>query len=139
LIVQLAAWMEDERCQSPLMPVPTVDPAPLAGLLSGLPDLRLALLNTALVPGDKRLPPLVKAGNVFFDLARLEQIEGLAALLKSVPVERILFGSFSPMFYFESTMLKLRESVLSQTQTGKILEQNARRLLAASSGEGRTP
>jgi predicted TIM-barrel fold metal-dependent hydrolase len=135
MIVQLAAWMEDERHQHPLMPVPTVDFAPLAGLLNDLPDLRVVLLNAVHVPADRRLPPLVKAGQVFFDLAKLELIEGLAKLLKRVPVERILFGSYSPMLYFESTRLKLRESVLSETQTRKILEENARQLLAASDGE----
>ena len=135
MIVQLAVWMEDERHQNPLMPVPTVDLAPLAGLLSDLPDLRIVLLNALHVPMDRRLPPLVKAGQVFFDLAKLELIEGLAKLLKHVPVERILFGSYSPMLYFESTLLKLRESVLSETQTRRILEENAQRLLAASSWE----
>jgi hypothetical protein len=129
MIVQLAAWMEDERHQHPRMPVPAVDLAPLAGLVSDLPDLRIVLLNAVHVPGDRRLPPLVEAGHVWFDLAKLELIEGLAKLLERVPVERLLFGSFSPMFYFESTMLKLRESVLSETQTRAILQQNARRLL----------
>jgi predicted TIM-barrel fold metal-dependent hydrolase len=139
LIVQLAAWMEDERHQNPLMPVPTVDFAPLAGLLEKLGNLRIVLLNTVHVPGDRRLPPLVKAGQVFFDLAKLELIESLAKLLGQVPVERILFGSYSPMLYFESTLLKLRESVLSETQTRKILEGNARRLLAASGWEADKP
>jgi predicted TIM-barrel fold metal-dependent hydrolase len=135
MIVQLAAWMEDERHQHPLMPVPAVDLAPLTGLLNDLPDLRVVLLNAVHVPGDKRLRLLAEAGQVFFDLAKLELIEGLAELLGQVPVERILFGSFSPMFYFESTLLKLRESALSETETRRILEENARRLLAASSRE----
>jgi hypothetical protein len=135
MIVQIAAWMEDERHQNPLMPVPTVDPAPLAKRLSELPDLRIVLLNCVHVPTDRRLPVLVEAGQVFFDLARLELIEGLAGLLKRVPVERILFGSYSPMFYFESTLLKLRESVLNEVQIEKILKANAVRLLAASRPE----
>ncbi|NUQ65744.1 MAG: amidohydrolase family protein [Pirellulales bacterium] len=136
MIVQLAAWMEDERHQHPLMRVPAVDLAPLVGLLGDLPDLRIELLNAAHLPGDKRLPALVKAGEVFFDLAKLELIAGLGELLKHVPVERIVFGSYSPMFYFESTLLKLRESDLDEAQTAKILEANARRLLAGSSREG---
>ena len=138
LIVQIAAWMEDERHQSPLMPVPTVDPAPLAGILGEVPDVRIVLLNTVHVPGDKRLSLLFKAGHVFFDLAKLELIESLAGLLKRMPVERILFGSYSPMFYFESTLLKLRESVLSEAQTEKILRSNAAGLLAASRKEAGT-
>jgi predicted TIM-barrel fold metal-dependent hydrolase len=97
--------------------------------------LRLVLLNAFHGPGDRRLPPLVQAGRVFFDLAKLELIEGLAKLLQRVPVERIVFGSYSPMFYFESTMLKLRESALGESQIRQILEQNARRLVAASNRE----
>jgi hypothetical protein len=136
MIVQLATWMEDERHQHPLMPVPPVDLQPLPALLGDLPDLRIVLLNTVHVPGDRRLPRLVEAGQVFFDLAKLELIEGLAKLLGRVPIERILFGSYSPMFYFEATSLKRRESALDEHEIRTILEQNARRLLAASSGEG---
>ncbi len=139
MIVQIAAWMEDERHQNPLMAVPTVDPAPLAKHSGELPDLRIVLLNGVHVPTDRRLPALVEAGQVFFDLARLELIEGLAGLLKRVPVERILFGSYSPMFYFESTLLKLRESVLNESQTEKILKANAARLLVASRPEAGRP
>jgi predicted TIM-barrel fold metal-dependent hydrolase len=139
MIVQIAAWMEDERHQNPLMRVPAVDPAPLAKALDELRDVRIVMLNTVHVPGDKRLSPLVESGQVFFDLAKLELIEGLALLLKHTSVERLVFGSYSPTFYFESTALKLRESVLDETLTTKILNANASRLLAASGGEaGRT-
>ena len=136
MIVQLVAWMEDTRHQNPLMPVPEVDLAPLAELVGGLPDLRIVLPNALHVPGSKLLLPLIKCEQVYFDLAKLELIEGLAVALESMPIERLLFASYSPMFYFESTLLKLRESVLSKSEAKSILENNARQLLAASNWKG---
>ncbi len=129
MVVQLVAWMEDERHQNPLMPVATVDLKPLAGLLQNVPELPVVLLAAAHVPTRRELAALAEAGQVYFDLSKLELIEGLAKLLARVPVERVLFGSYSPMFYFESTALKLRESVLDETQTRRILERNARTVL----------
>jgi len=135
-IVQLVAWMEDTRHQNPLMPVPEVDLAPLAEIVGGLPNLRIVLHNALHVPGIKALPSLVKCKHVYFDLAKLELIEGLAVALKSMPIERLLFSSYSPMFYFESTLLKLRESALSKSQAERILQDNAQQLLAASNWKG---
>jgi len=132
MIVQLVAWMEDTRHQNPLMPVPEVDLAPLAKIVGSLPDLRIVLQNALHVPRNRLLPPLVKCEHVYFDLAKLELIEGLAVALKSMPIERLLFASFSPMFYFEATLLKLRESVLSTSEAKRILQDNAQQLLAAS-------
>jgi hypothetical protein len=132
-VVQLVAWMEDERHQNPLMPVATVDLKPLAGLLRNVPELPVVLLAAAHVPTRRQLATLAEAGRVYFDLSKLELIEGLAKLLVRVPVERVLFGSYSPMLYFESTTLKLRESVLDETQTRRILEQNARSVLRRKS------
>ena len=136
LIVQLVAWMEDTRHQNPLMPVPEVDLAPLAELVGGLPDLRIVLQNALHVPGSKTLSPLVKCEHVYFDLAKLELIEGLAVALGQIPVQRLLFSSYSPMFYFEATLLKLRESVLSKSRAKSILQDNAQQLLAASNWKG---
>lgn len=136
LIVQLVAWMEDTRHQNPLMPVPEVGLAPLAEIVGGLPGLRIVLSNALHVPGGRLPPPLVACEHVYFDLAKLELIEGLAVALKSIPIERLLFASYSPMFYFESTLLKLRESALSESQAQSILRENARRLLAVSNGKG---
>jgi len=36
------------------------------------------------------------------------------------------------MFYFESALLKLRESALNKAQAKRILQDNAQQLLAAS-------
>jgi hypothetical protein len=126
MIVQLVTWMEDTRHQNPLMPVPEVDLAPLTEIIGRFPGLQLVLQNTL------RVPPLVKREDVYFGLAKLELIDGLALVLKSTPIERLLFGSYSPMFYFEATTLKLRESVLSKSQAKSILQDNAQQLLAAS-------
>jgi predicted TIM-barrel fold metal-dependent hydrolase len=136
MIVQLVAWMEDPRHQNPLMPVAEVDLAPLAETVGRLPTLRIVLHNALHVPGARVLRPLVKCEHVYFDLAKLELIEGLAVALESMPIERLLFSSYSPMFYFESTLLKLRESALSKSQANSILQDNAQQLLAASSWKG---
>ena len=83
------------------------------------------------MPGDRRLPPLVKAGQVFFDLAKLELIEGLAKLLNHVPVERILFGSDYPWgaqnVSWEKT--KVTSAPISFSDKKRILHENARELL----------
>ncbi len=139
MIVQLVTWLEDTRHQNPLMPVPEVDLAPLPELVAALPDLRIVLQNALHVPGSKILASLVKHPHVYFDLAKLELIEGLAVALKSMPIERLMFSSYSPMFYFESTLLKLRESLLSKSQAKRILQDNAAQLLTASNWkEGKT-
>jgi predicted TIM-barrel fold metal-dependent hydrolase len=41
-----------------------------------------------------------------------------------------LFGSNYPLFYFESALLKMRESGLSASRQQMLFEGNARRLLA---------
>jgi predicted TIM-barrel fold metal-dependent hydrolase len=60
----------------------------------------------------------------------LEGVGGVANLLAKTPLSRVLFGSYAPLFYFESALLKLQESPLSDEQLGAIRCENARRLLA---------
>jgi predicted TIM-barrel fold metal-dependent hydrolase len=59
----------------------------------------------------------------------LEGIGGIEKLLADVPLERVLFGSHAPSFYFEAAQLKLHESQLSASQRSAITQENARRLL----------
>ena len=50
-------------------------------------------------------------------------------MLAQVPLERVLFGSNAPQFYFESAEGKLRESALSEEQKAAITAGNAAKLL----------
>ena len=76
---------------------------------------------------------LTNAGEVYVEIAMLERLGGVANLLNEVPLERILFGSHTPFFYFESALLKLRESALSAEQLKALQEGNARRLMPRDS------
>jgi predicted TIM-barrel fold metal-dependent hydrolase len=129
LVVQLAAKMEDERTQHPLMHVATTGIGPLAELIAAHPKLRLVVLNALRDWRGAALGQLAKAGNVSFEIAMLEGVGGVAKLLETVPLQRVLFGSYFPFFYWESAQLKLRESGLTQLQTAAITRRNAELLL----------
>jgi uncharacterized protein len=125
LIVQLVVDMEDERTQHPLMQVPHVDTKPLPALLQSRPGLRLVLLNWwRTVKGDQ-VSKLASTGLVFFDIANVEGVGGVANLLRQVPNGRVVFGSFAPCFYFESALLKLQESPLTEAQLAAVRAGNA--------------
>jgi hypothetical protein len=129
LIVQLAVTLEDERTQHPLMRAPHVDVAPLPALLGSRPNLRMVLLNWSRGVSNVLLVKLAGAGQVCFDIATVEGVGGVANLLKQVPADRVVFGSHAPFFYFESAVLKLKESALSEAQLSAVRAGNARRLL----------
>lgn len=126
LIVSLAPVMEDARMMHPRLRVPAVDLGPLAALVKQTAGLRLLLLNAL-----RRSVPekLVTAGEVYFEIGMLEGLGGLERSLQKMPLEKVLFGSYSPAFYFESAQLKLRESRLGHHQRRAIMSENARRLL----------
>jgi hypothetical protein len=132
LIVQLALVMEDERMMHPLLRVEPVDTAPLADLIKQTPGLRLVLLNALRTLRAKPLLDLIAAGEVYVEISMLEGVGGVANLLASIPMAsgRVLFGSHAPLFYFESALLKLKESPLSEEQLNAIRRRNAQRLVA---------
>lgn len=128
LIVQLAVVMEDERMMHPLLQVPPVDMAPLAALVKATPGLRLVLLNALRTVRGEALVQF-RTGEVYVEIAQLEGVGGVAGLLNQFPLDRVLFGSHAPLFYFESALLKLQESALSEPQLKAVREENVRRLL----------
>lgn len=130
LIVQIALIMEDERMMHPLLRVEPTNVQPLPGLLRQTPGLRIVLLNSQRVLRGQALADLIAAGEVYADIAMLEGAGGIADLLGKVPLDRLLFGSYAPLFYFESALLKLQESPLSPEQLQAIRCENAKRLLA---------
>lgn len=131
LIVQLVVRVDDVRVQHPLMRVPDVDAKPLADLVKARPGLRLVLLNAFATVGGPTLKQLAAVDRVWFDIATKEGVGGVAELLKTVPLGRVLFGSHLPLFSLESAILKMRESVLDERQRRAIEGENAQRLLGA--------
>jgi uncharacterized protein len=127
LIVQLAVSMEDERTQHPLMQVPHVDIKPLPTVLKSRQNVQVVLLNWWRGVKSDQLPKLASAGQVFFDIATVEGVGGVGNLLKQVPADRVVFGSYAPFFYFESALLKLKESPLTDPQLTAIRADNAQR------------
>lgn len=115
MIVQLTISMEDERTQHVLHRVPSVNTDPLPELLADLPQLRLVLLNFQRSVTLNRAAELRNAGKVWFDIAMQEGIEGVARLAEQVSADRIVFGSHSPLFYYDSAVMKLTESGLPET------------------------
>jgi predicted TIM-barrel fold metal-dependent hydrolase len=130
LVVQLALRMEDERTLHPLLRLQPLDLTPLAELVAALPRLRLVLLNHGSGATVEALPKLTAAGQVYVDIATVEGAGGVGKLLQELPAGRVLFGSHYPFFYYESAVLKLRESKLDAAQERALRSANAERLLS---------
>jgi predicted TIM-barrel fold metal-dependent hydrolase len=127
VVVQCAVAMEDERTQNPLVRAPEISLAPLPALVSRTPKLRLQILN-ANHPAPDLMKALLAAGNVYFDFARTESVRGLSNLVTQAP-DRVVFGSHTPFYYFESALLKIREAALDEKQRRAVFTANAARLL----------
>jgi predicted TIM-barrel fold metal-dependent hydrolase len=129
LVVQLALAMEDERVQHPLVRIPQVDLSPLAEMVKPLSALRLVVLNAPATLPAGSMENLVSSGQVFFDIAMWEGMGGIEKLLRRVPVERIVFGSHFPLYYFESAAQKLQEAALDENAIQALCFHNASQLI----------
>jgi predicted TIM-barrel fold metal-dependent hydrolase len=131
LAVQITMILEDERTQNPLLRVPPVDITPLPALLEAIPGTRVMLLSWPRLSGGKPLLLTLQKTNVALDIAMIEGIAGIEDMLSDFPVQRLCFGSYAPVFYFESAKLKLRESDLTDAQLDAITQANAQHFLGA--------
>lgn len=130
LIVQIAVRMEDPRTQHRLLSVPDVDLQQLKPIVARHPQVRIVLLNALMSCGPDLQAALAATGQVYFEIATLEGVGGITRLLKSVPADRILFGSHAPFFVWDSAELKLKESVLPEPVRERIRAKNAAELLS---------
>lgn len=131
LIVQLAVRMEDPRTQHKLLSVTDVDLQKLKPVLAKVPEVRLILLNALMSTNAELQSALAQAGQVYFELATLENVGGITRFLKSVSADRLLFGSHAPFFVWESAELKLKESPLPEPLIEQIRRTNAAGLVDA--------
>ncbi len=131
LIVQICLGMEDPRTQAPLARLEAVHPGPLADLLPKMPKARVVLLNffRSFEYNRVLLLRMSSLPQVSFDLATSDGLDGIHLLLQSVPTMRLLFGSYAPFYNFDSSRLKLQESVLTPEQLAAIRHGNAEAIL----------
>lgn len=127
LLIQLVVQMEDERTQNPQVRVAPVNLQPLPALMQEIKEARVMLLNANAA---MLLRHLQECPNVWIDFAMIEGVGGVEALLKIWPLERLVFGSFAPVFYWESARLKMQESALDAAQATAVQWHNAAPLLA---------
>lgn len=127
MIVQIVADLEDERTQHSLGRAPHADFKPLPKLLESRPDACVMLLNWFRSVPMAVAKQMARAG-ACLDIATVENVGGVASLAREISTERVVFGSHAPLFYFESAVLKLRESALSAAAESAIRGGNARRL-----------
>jgi hypothetical protein len=128
MLVQISVIMEEERTIHPLVKVPPTDTTALSTTLKKFPKLRLQLLNAFRTLKASDTDSLATLG-VHFEIAMLEGLSGVENLLKQIPLSRLCFGSYFPVFYFDSARLKLQESELGGMQMKAICSENAIRLL----------
>jgi predicted TIM-barrel fold metal-dependent hydrolase len=125
LIVQIVAQLEDQRTQHPLVQVAPVDLKPLRAALEQTPAAKVMVLNTNRVMSMTALQGLP----VWIDIAMLEGVGGVENLIKEWPVDRVVFGSHAPFFYWEAARLKLQESDLTDEQLAALTHKNASAVL----------
>ena len=129
MLLQIAIRQEDPRTQHRLLMTKDVDLKPLLPMLSDFSSLPIVLLNAVSSSAVELHGQLTAAGKVYFDIATLEGLAGLERQILSVPAERLLFGSHSPFFSFDSAKLKLQESELPAQSKEQITHLNAVRIL----------
>lgn len=129
--VQLAAAIEDTRTQHLQLQVPDVDLAPLAGIVRGVANARVQILNYR--PRPTALGQLAATPGVFFDTARVESTDGVPNLMKNVPAGRVMFGSHAPFLIPEAALIRVHESgVLDAKSLQAVLSQNADHVIGKS-------
>lgn len=126
VLIQIVAQIEDERTQHPQVRVAPVDLQPLSAIMKEMKEAHVMVLNAnaAMV-----LKHLQDCPNVWLDFAMIEGVGGVENLLKTWPQDRLVFGSFAPVFYWDSARLKMQESELNESQMQDIRWRNASTLL----------
>ncbi|MEZ5354145.1 MAG: amidohydrolase family protein [Bryobacteraceae bacterium] len=126
IFLQIVCTMEDERTQHPLVKAAPVALDPLPGALRRAPNLRVQLLNCR-GGSPELLTALALTQRAYSDFAMIEGVHGPARWNAALGSDRVVFGSYSPFFYCEAAVLKVKEAGMDS----KTLDQNAKRLLGA--------
>ncbi len=117
LLVQIAAQMEDERTQHPLLRVKPVVLQVLPELMRVAPKLRVQVLHHSRPVAIER---------VAWDFCAVEGVHGLSRLLQAGAAEWLCLGSYYPFFTLEAALLKMKEAGVAGEQAQRLHTGTAR-------------
>lgn len=129
LLVQIALVMEDPRTAHPAVNAASVETDVLDSILRSRPGLKIMLLNAARNVLVEAIPTFARQKNLYCEISWLDGLRGVERLVTEVPPRQILFGSYSPVFYFEASWLKMKESILDRHTMGALVKDNAKRIV----------
>jgi hypothetical protein len=129
LMVQLR--LEDERQQYHALRIQAPSLDDIERFAQRHPNLAFICLNAYLWE-IQHLAALT--GNISFDTSFTERLFALPTLRQVLPVERIFFGSHSPLLYTRASVMKLTHSSLPDNEKEWIGSGNARSFFAFDTG-----
>lgn len=127
LIVQVFQRIADERWHY-LLKVPPVDQNDLEYLTSVHTDQRILLSGlNSIAPFASRLQ---QSPNLYADLSRIRGPQfAIEAMVKSLPVEKLVFGSLWPVQIIEATLWQISNAKIDEALQKKLLRDTAFALL----------
>jgi hypothetical protein len=132
LIVQLVAWMEDER-HFLLSPSAThVDLKPLADKAAAFPKLKMLIVGSDWTNNAETLRDLLRQKQIYFDGTGARGSSEVRLLVQLATGDRVVLGSGGPLHDVDADEAILREAKLSDSDWKSIPSKNASKLLAKS-------
>jgi predicted TIM-barrel fold metal-dependent hydrolase len=131
LVVQIVAQLNSERHRLLAPREPRVDLRPLGEIVKPLPNLRLLVTNADAPAQNAATNGLLRMANVWLGVGTTTSGEQSGSVVRSLPPDRIVFGSTAPFNSIVSSLEELTMSGLSKEQQQAIRAENANRLLSS--------
>lgn len=131
LPVQIAPVISDPRMHHPRAHVPAASLDGVLDIVRQFPRLNVALLNVRVEvePALKDAAAVRGCPNLFFDIAWVDGVGQVGALVEKFGDEHVLLGTNAPLMIPVSAVYKLREADIAEAQLARITRGNAVRFL----------
>jgi hypothetical protein len=122
--------MLDTRGHSLRAPYPDASLGATLSMAACVPGARVILGGVRLGEVRGAVDEIRAMGNVWIETSGVEYVDGFRSLVSLVGVDRILFGTHTPLFITLAATRKLEEARLDSRERSAITEENARSLFA---------
>ena len=110
---------EDERSHHLRCRIPPVPAADIEAFADAVPEAKIVLVNAI-----SELPVIAKHANLYGDMASYEPFD-LRKAVSDLPIDRLLFGSHTPLYVTLAALRQLEKSELSSEALAAIRSGNA--------------